>query len=118
MCVGPYVKCACVHRYGRHQLRSVRKSRTLPVSDTITDIVCQVWDAENQEGEGNKTAVDILSGRVSGDLSCVLCCLPHSPSPSPLPGEKDLSLAGHVGSFLNRQVAPDYMLAADNNRQY
>ena len=52
MCGGLYVECACVHRYVRHQLRRVWKSRILPVSDPIIDIVCQVWDTENQEEGG------------------------------------------------------------------
>lgn len=41
---------ACVHRYVCHQLSSVQKSKTLSVSNTITDIVCQVWDAPGRVG--------------------------------------------------------------------
>lgn len=61
-----------------------------------------------------------LSGRVSRGLSCVMCFwLPCGYLELPFsPWEKDLSLAGHGDSSLNRQVAPDYMRAAGKDRQY
>lgn len=81
--------CVCVsnvyvHRYVHHQLSSVRKSRALPVSDTIIDTVCQVWDAEHpRKGGGHETAVDPLMAQ-AGSLCYWLPCgyfkLPFSPT--------------------------------------
>lgn len=65
------VECACVHRYVCHQLSSVQKSKTLPVSNTITDIVCQVWDAPRRAA--GETAVDPLMASRQGLWGPELC---------------------------------------------